>query len=155
MLNRIESHKTRTSLQWNNEKYVNVSLHTIIFMYHRSHPTVSLEDPDCWMGYLLKARTVEPEKQPPLANDSETTFVSRQWLSKRIPSTADTHATTEELLEMVFSTQSMQKDYKEDNWGKDVSSVWDAVMKMDSWKRVGSKPPFREDLSPEAEGSAR
>jgi hypothetical protein len=27
--------------------------------------------------YLLKARTVEPEKQPLLVNGSETTFVSR------------------------------------------------------------------------------
>jgi hypothetical protein len=30
------------------------------------------------VAYLLKARTVEPEKQPLLANGSETTFVSRQ-----------------------------------------------------------------------------
>jgi hypothetical protein len=29
------------------------------------------------VAYLLKARTVEPEKQPLLANGSETTFVSR------------------------------------------------------------------------------
>jgi hypothetical protein len=28
---------------------------------------------------LLKARIVEPEKQPLLANGSETSFVSRQW----------------------------------------------------------------------------
>jgi hypothetical protein len=27
-------------------------------------------------------------------------------------------------------------------------------MKRDSWKRVGRKPPFREDLRPEAGGSA-
>jgi hypothetical protein len=31
-----------------------------------------------FVAYLLKARTVEPEKQPLLANGSETTFVSRQ-----------------------------------------------------------------------------
>jgi hypothetical protein len=30
------------------------------------------------VAYLLKARTVESEKQPLLANSSETTFVSRQ-----------------------------------------------------------------------------
>jgi hypothetical protein len=30
------------------------------------------------VAYLLKARTVEPEKQPLLANGSEATFVSRQ-----------------------------------------------------------------------------
>jgi hypothetical protein len=32
------------------------------------------------VAYLLKARTAEPEKQPLLANDSETRFVSRQWI---------------------------------------------------------------------------
>jgi hypothetical protein len=37
------------------------------------------------MTYLLKARIVEPEKQPLLANGSETTFVSRQRLGKHIP----------------------------------------------------------------------
>jgi hypothetical protein len=30
------------------------------------------------VAYLLKAKTVEPEKQPLLANGSETIFVSRQ-----------------------------------------------------------------------------
>jgi hypothetical protein len=30
------------------------------------------------VAYFLKARTVEPEKQPLLANSSGTTFVSRQ-----------------------------------------------------------------------------
>jgi hypothetical protein len=30
------------------------------------------------VAYLLKARTVEPEKHPLLANGSEATFVSRQ-----------------------------------------------------------------------------
>jgi hypothetical protein len=30
------------------------------------------------VAYLLKARTVAPEKQPLLANGSETTFVSTQ-----------------------------------------------------------------------------
>jgi hypothetical protein len=31
------------------------------------------------VAYLLKARTVEPEKQLLPANGFETTFVSRQW----------------------------------------------------------------------------
>jgi hypothetical protein len=35
------------------------------------------------VAYLLKARTVEPEKQPLLVNGSETTFVSRQWPGNR------------------------------------------------------------------------
>jgi hypothetical protein len=30
------------------------------------------------VAYLLRARTVEPEKRPLLVNNSETTFVSRQ-----------------------------------------------------------------------------
>jgi hypothetical protein len=34
-------------------------------------------------AYLLKARTVEPERQPLLANGSETTSVSRQLSRKR------------------------------------------------------------------------
>jgi hypothetical protein len=112
----MESHKTRTSLQWKNEKFANLSLHTVVFLHHRSHLTVSLENPECWMAYLFKVRTVEPKKQPLLANSSET-FVPRQWLGKHIPATADTYTTTEELLETVFSTWSMQKGYKEDNWG--------------------------------------
>jgi hypothetical protein len=32
------------------------------------------------VAYLLIARTVEPEKQPLLANGSETTFVSKQMV---------------------------------------------------------------------------
>jgi hypothetical protein len=46
------------------------------------------------LAYLLKARTEESEKQPLLANGSETTFVSRQRLG--------THATIKVLLETVF-----------------------------------------------------
>jgi hypothetical protein len=49
------------------------------------------------MTYLIKARTVEPEKQPLLANDSEITFVSRQRLGKHVPAAMDTHATIEVL----------------------------------------------------------
>jgi hypothetical protein len=84
--------------------------------------------------YLLKTRTVEPEKQPLLANSSETTSVSRQWLSNHISAATDTHATVEVLLETVFSTRSVQRGYKEDKWGNWVSSVWEAVKKRDSWK---------------------
>jgi hypothetical protein len=36
------------------------------------------------MTYLLKARTVEPVKQPLLANGSETTFISRQRPRKEL-----------------------------------------------------------------------
>jgi hypothetical protein len=55
---------------------------------------------------LLNARTVEPEKQPLLANGSETTFVSTQRLGKHIAVATDMHATIEVLLETVFSTRS-------------------------------------------------
>jgi hypothetical protein len=35
------------------------------------------------VAYLLKARTIEPEKQPLLANDSKTTFVFKQRPQKK------------------------------------------------------------------------
>jgi hypothetical protein len=54
--------------------------------------------------YLLKARTVEPEKQPLLANVSEATFVSRQLLGKHVPVATDKHKTIKVLLQTVFST---------------------------------------------------
>jgi hypothetical protein len=69
------------------------------------------------VAYLLKVRTVELQKQPLLANGSETTFVSRQRLGKHIPAATDTHATIEVLLETAFSIRSLQMGYKEDNWG--------------------------------------
>jgi hypothetical protein len=49
------------------------------------------------VAYLLKATTVEPEKQPLLVNSSETTFIFRQRLGKRVPTVTDTHATIEVL----------------------------------------------------------
>jgi hypothetical protein len=56
---------------------------------------------------------VEPEKQPLLANDSKTTFVSKQRLGKHVPAATDTHVTIEVLLQTVFSIQSVQTGYKE------------------------------------------
>jgi hypothetical protein len=38
------------------------------------------------MAHLLKARNVEPEKQPMIANGSETTSVSRQQTTEKHPS---------------------------------------------------------------------
>jgi hypothetical protein len=66
------------------------------------------------LTYLLKANTVEPEKQLFLANGSETVFISKQRLGKHVPAATDTHA-IEVLLETVVSTQSVQRGYKEDN----------------------------------------
>jgi hypothetical protein len=45
----------------------------------------------------LKARTVEPEETP----------VAKQWLSKYVPVAANTRATIERLLDMMFSMQSV------------------------------------------------
>jgi hypothetical protein len=47
------------------------------------------------VAYFLKARTAEPEKQPLLANGSETIFVSRQRLGKHVTTATDTGATIE------------------------------------------------------------
>jgi hypothetical protein len=67
------------------------------------------------VAYLLKARTVEPEKQPLQANASEATFVSRQRLGKNVPAATDMLATIEVLLEKIFYIWSVQRGYKEDN----------------------------------------
>jgi hypothetical protein len=84
--------------------------------------------------YLLRARTVVSEKQPLLANGSEKKIVSRQRLGKHVPTAADNHAKIEVLLTTVFSTQSVQRGYKEDKWGNRVSSVQKSVKKRRSWK---------------------
>jgi hypothetical protein len=42
------------------------------------------------------------------------------------------------------------RSYKEDNWDKQVSSVWESVKKRDTWKRVGKEPLRRKNLSTEA-----
>jgi hypothetical protein len=60
------------------------------------------------VAYVLKARSMEPEKQLLLANGSEPTIISTRQLSKHIPVATDTHATIEVLLETVFSTWSVQ-----------------------------------------------
>jgi hypothetical protein len=70
---------------------------------------------------------VETEKQPLLANGSETTFASRQRLHKHVPAATDTPATVEVLLKIVFSTRSVQRDCKENNWGNKISSELEAV----------------------------
>jgi hypothetical protein len=59
--------------------------------------------------YLFKARTVDPEKQPLLANDSEITFASTQRFGKYVPAATDTLETIEVLLETVFYIRSAQK----------------------------------------------
>jgi hypothetical protein len=85
------------------------------------------------VAYLLKARNVEPEKEPLLANGFETTLVSRQRLDKHVPAATDSHATIEVLLGTVFSSPSVQRGYREDKWGNRVSSVQESVRKRVSW----------------------
>jgi hypothetical protein len=110
-------------------------------------------DEESWGGsnaaYLLKGRTVEPEKQPLLAKGSETTFVFRKWLSKHVPVARDKHSTVEVLLETVFSTRSVQKGYTKDNLGNRVISAQDSMKKRNSWNRIGREPSSRENLSAE------
>jgi hypothetical protein len=50
-----------------------------------------------------------------------------------------------------MSTLAMPRSYKENKCGNRVISVPEAMKKRVSWKRVGRNPPFREDLSVEAE----
>jgi hypothetical protein len=102
-------------------------------MYFPSATRVLLE-PN--VAHLLKARTMEPEKQPLLANGSETTFLSKQRLCKHVPVTMDTHATMEALLKTVFYTQSVQRGYKEDNWRNKLSSVQQSVRKSKGNRRT-------------------
>jgi hypothetical protein len=58
-------------------------------------------------------------------------------MQQSVPAATDAHATIEILLETVFSSQSVQRGYKQDNWKKNSSA--------------GRELPFRDDLSPEAE----
>jgi hypothetical protein len=60
--------------------------------------------------YLLKARPVEPERQSLLGNWSANMFPQQPT---RVTTEANTHATTEELLELVFSVGSVQRVYKD------------------------------------------
>jgi hypothetical protein len=81
------------------------------------------------VAYLLKARTVEPAKQPLLTNGSETTFVSRQR-----PRNGG----------RVLSARAVPRIYKKDNRGNLVSTVR---------KSAGKEPPFQGDLSADGEES--
>jgi hypothetical protein len=60
--------------------------------------------------------------EPFLCNDREiggyTRAVSRQRLGKYVPTTSNRRATIEVLLETGFSTRSVPRSDKEDNWGR-------------------------------------
>jgi hypothetical protein len=64
---------------------------------------------------LLEPRIVSQQRRPLIGNGSANIPVARQWLSSHHTMAAtDTHATTEELLEVVFSVWSMSGLYNED-----------------------------------------
>jgi hypothetical protein len=67
------------------------------------------------VAYVLKARTVEPEKQLLLVNGSANTPTAWQWFSSCHLTTArDTYTTIEEWLKVVFSARSMPRLCKKD-----------------------------------------
>jgi hypothetical protein len=67
---------------------------------------------------------------PLLGNGREmggyTRAISGQGLGKHVPTAKNRRATIELLLEAGFSTRSVPRSYKEDNWGDQVSSVWES-----------------------------
>jgi hypothetical protein len=88
---------------------------------------------------LLKARIVKPAE----------TAVASEWLSSRhVNADTDTLATTEELLEAVFSVRSVPRLYKEDQLSLQVSRR----TQLEEEEVGVRRPPACEDVSPEAEG---
>jgi hypothetical protein len=69
--------------------------------------------------YLLKARTVEPEKQPLLVNGSEIIFLSRQRLGKHIRIGLQQYRYC---WKRCFLRWSVPRRYKEENCGNRVSN---------------------------------
>jgi hypothetical protein len=88
------------------------------------------------VAYLLKARTVEPEKQPLLAKGSEIIFVSRQRLGQHFPAATDTHATEEQCF--------LRGPYR-GVIRKTIGAFCTGVCEEKS--SVGREPPLREDFS--------
>jgi hypothetical protein len=88
----------------------------------------------CTVAYLLKARIVEPEKQPLLASGSETTFVSSQRLGKHVPAATNTYKAIEVLLETVFSTRSCKGVITKSIGVKQIRFVQESVKQRGSWK---------------------
>jgi hypothetical protein len=63
--------------------------------------------------------------------------VSRQCLGKHVPAATDTNATIEVLLETMSFTRSVQRGYKKENYGNQVSSLREAVkrgLERGSWR---------------------
>jgi hypothetical protein len=58
--------------------------------------------------------------------ETEEAAIAMHQLSKHAPTTTDTHATVEGLLEVVFSMQSMLRIYNEDQWDQLVCELHDS-----------------------------
>jgi hypothetical protein len=100
------------------------------------------------VAYLLKVGTAEPEKQPLLANDPETTFVSRQRLGKHVP-TARMHMWQYKYCwKRCFLLGPCKGVIRK------ITGATESVLYRSLWRKeaVGREPPFRKDLSAEAEG---
>jgi hypothetical protein len=59
--------------------------------------------------------------------EAKETAIARQWLSKHVPAATDIYATTEKLLEAVFSMQCVPRLYNEHQCDKSVSCELGAV----------------------------
>jgi hypothetical protein len=71
------------------------------------------------MGQVTKYKYIVTQHLKGGIAEPEETVVVRQWLSKQAPLAMDMHATTEELLEAVFSMRPMPRLY--DDAGGSVS----------------------------------
>jgi hypothetical protein len=105
----------------------------------------------CWLlivACLLTSGIVKPAETAIDRKWLADTPIGRQWLSSRhVMAATDTHAAIEELLEAVFSVESVLMLYNEDHLSlRELYWVWDAV------RRVGGSC---EDVSPRAEDRPR
>jgi hypothetical protein len=124
------------------------------------------------MSQMNKLQRVELLLSSDLEISEYTRAVSMQQLGKHVTAVTDTHVTIEVLLEVVSSTRFVPRSYKEDKWGNRVFSVRMCVRGRPSRplhrdlsgllcffctdvckenNSVGTKRPFREKLSPEAQ----
>jgi hypothetical protein len=88
------------------------------------------------VAYLLKARIVEREKQPLLANGSETTFV----FGNHVLAETDTHATIDICLKRCFLLGPCKMVIR-NTIGATESVLYGRK------EAAGRKPPFRDDLN--------
>jgi hypothetical protein len=83
--------------------------------------------------------------------------VSRQWIVRHVPAVTNSQAEIELLLEAVISTSSVQRGYKEDNWGDPVSWELSSAREAEnSWRYswVVKYSLDSNDMSTEGEASS-